>query len=92
MFPKNSRRNCFLMYKITKIRNFQDNVADETANQLAKFICWGYVKRNKFPYLDNLAATRVQMYKQQKADCEKIPPTKGAFLTPVLRVFRQLRQ
>ena len=70
-------------------RNFQENVADETVDQLAKFIRWGYNKREKFPYLD---ATGVHMYKQQKTDCEKIPPTKGAFLKHVLRAFHQLRK
>ena len=77
---------------IIAFRNFQENVGDETVDQLAKFICWGYMKRNKFPYLDNLRDTRVHIYKQLKADCEKIPRTKGAFLKHVLRAFHQLRQ
>ena len=68
-------------------RNFQENVDEETVEQLAKCICWGYVKREKFPYLDNLPATRFHMYKQQKADCEKTSPTKGVFLKHVLCAF-----
>ena len=74
-------------------REFQEDRSKNTVEKLAKFVAWGYIKKKKDRVdVVNLASARCYMYKQEKADCEKIPPTLGAFLKHCDRAFHTLRQ
>ena len=55
-FNNLSKGSCTKLYLVVPynqdlliaFRNFQENVGDETVDQLTKFICWGYVKRDNW--------------------------------------------
>ena len=74
-------------------KNVQQSSSKDILECLAKFICWGYIKKKKDRCtITTLPAARCYMCKQEKVKSDKIPPTWGAFVKHCARASYTLKQ